>query len=191
MNAISLLKQDHGNVDELFRRFEQAGESAHVEKGRLRDKIIEQLSIHAAIEEQFLYPALRAKLGKEADATVLEALEEHHVAKLSLNELEKLAPAAERFDAKMTVLIESVRHHVEEEEGELFEQLREAFTTEELNELGEQMETAKATAPTRPHPFQPDVPPLNLLLGLPVAVLDKAITTGKEVVGRFVGNGTK
>ena len=191
MNAISLLKQDHGNVDELFNRFEQAGENAHVEKARLRDKIVEQLSIHAAIEEQFLYPALRAKLGKEADATVLEALEEHHVAKLSLNELEKLAPAAERFDAKMTVLIESIRHHVEEEEGELFEQLREAFTTEELNDLGEQMEAAKATAPTRPHPFQPDVPPLNLLLGLPVAVLDKAITTGKEVVGRFVGNGTK
>ena len=190
MNAISLLKQDHGNVDELFRRFEQAGEDAgaEVEKGRLRDKIVEQLSVHAAIEEQFLYPALRAKLGKEADSTVLEALEEHHLAKLSLSELEKLAPGAERFDAKMTVLIESVRHHVEEEERELFEKLREAFTNEELLELGDQMEAAKATAPTRPHPFAPDQPPLNLLIGLPVAVLDRAITTGKEVVGKLVAS---
>lgn len=186
MNALTLLKQDHQNVDSLFERFEKAGPKAHAEKRKVAEKVIEQLSTHAAIEEQLLYPAIRAKLPDE-QSTVLEALEEHHAAKLMLSEIEKLAPTAERFDAKFTVLIENVRHHVKEEEDELFPKVREAFTVQELEELGEAMAKAKQKAPTRPHPFQPDEPPANILLGLPVAVLDRLMTTGKQVVGQTVG----
>ena len=190
MNALTLLKQDHGNVEELFRRFETAGPEDVEELARVRDLVIEQLSKHSVVEEQVFYPAIRAKLGDEQAFTVLEGLEEHHVVKTTLSELEKLAPTHERFRAKFTVLIESVRHHVEEEENDMFPQARDAFSVEELNTMGEQMEAAKKIAPTRAHPLVPDVPPFNVLLGLPIAVLDGAITAGKEAVGRLVaGNG--
>ena len=188
MNALTLLKQDHGNVEELFRRFETAGPEDVEELARVRDLVIEQLSKHAVVEEQVFYPAIRAKLGDEQAFTVLEGLEEHHVVKATLSELEKLAPTHERFRAKFTVLIESVRHHVEEEENDMFPQVRDAFTVEELNTMGEQMEAAKKIAPTRAHPLVPDVPPFNILLGLPIAVLDGAITAGKEAVGRLVAS---
>jgi hemerythrin-like domain-containing protein len=190
MNALTLLKQDHGNVEELFRRFEAADPSDAAELVRVRDKIVEHLSAHAAIEEQVFYPAVRAKLGDVEAFTVLEGLEEHHVVKRTLSELEKLAPANDRFRPKMTVLVESVRHHVEEEENELFEKVRESFTVEELNELGEEMATMKQVAPTRPHPFVPDEPPLNVLIGLPVAIVDRTVSAAKHLVGGFV-NGRK
>jgi hemerythrin-like domain-containing protein len=187
MNALTLLKQDHGNVEELFRRFETAAADDVEELARVRDLVVEQLSRHSAIEEQVFYPEIRARLGAQ-EFTVLEGLEEHHVAKLSLSELEKLAPTHERFRAKFTVLIESVRHHIGEEEDDMFPKVRDAFTVEELNEMGERMEQAKVIAPTRAHPLVPDVPPFNVLLGVPMAVLDGAITAGKEAVGRIVSS---
>lgn len=183
MHTLTLLTQDHHNVDEFFRRFEALGDDDHDEARRVVDLVIEHLSVHAAIEEQIFYPAIRTAV-PDANSTLLEALEEHHVVKWTLSEIEKLTPASERFRAKVTVLIESVRHHVEEEESELFPKVREAMTNEQLMELGEQLEVAKQTAPTRPHPRQPDVPPLNVVLGLPVAILDKALKTGKEVMDR-------
>jgi hemerythrin-like domain-containing protein len=179
MNAISLLKQDHRNVESLFKRFEAAGDDA-LEKRTVVDQVIEQLSIHAEIEEQVLYPAMRQRF--DDDDPVLEALEEHHLAKVSLWELEKLPASSDRFDAKFTVLAENIRHHVEEEEAELFEQLRKAFKANELDEMGDRMEQLKKVVPTRPHPLSPDQPPLNALLGLPVAVLDRVVTTGKGLV---------
>jgi hemerythrin superfamily protein len=181
MNALTLLKQDHNNVDALFTRFEQLGQDDAAEKREVVDKIIEHLAVHAAIEEQVFYPAVREQVEGSNDI-VLEALEEHHVAKLTLSELEKMAPTDERFDAKVRVLIESVRHHATEEEEELFPKVRDALTNEQLNDIGEALDKAKETAPTRPHPFQPDVPPLNVLLGLPVAMLDRAIKTGRDAV---------
>ena len=185
MNALTLLKQDHGNLEELFRRFETADADDAEELLRVRDLVVEHLSRHSAIEEQVFYPAIRERLGAE-EFTVLEGLEEHHLAKLSLHELEKLAPTHERFRAKFTVLIEGTRHHVEEEEDDMFPKVRDAFTVEELNEMGERMEEAKVVAPTRAHPLVPDVPPFNVLLGVPMAVLDGALTAGKEAVGRLV-----
>ena len=181
MNALTLLKQDHSKVQALFERFEKAGDDDHDEKARITEKVIEHLSTHAAIEEQVLYPALRDKL-PEDEFTVLEALEEHHAAKLMLSELEKTPTTHERFDAKFTVLIESVRHHIDEEENDLFSKARDAFTVQELEKLGKALAQAKESAPTRPHPFQPDTPPANIILGLPVAILDRVITTGKRAV---------
>lgn len=188
MNALTLLKQDHQNVDALFSRFEELAKGNGTKaKADVVHKIITQLSIHAEIEEQVFYPAVRAALAdKEIDPTIFEALEEHHAVKVLLSEIEKLAPAHERYDAKVTVMIENVRHHVEEEENELFPKVREAMTVQQLEEMGEAMEQAKKTAPTRPHPLAPDQPPANVLLGLPVAMLDRAVTTGKELVGKVL-----
>jgi hemerythrin-like domain-containing protein len=181
MNAITLLKTDHGNVDALFKQFEALAHDGDLtEKRRIVDHVIEQLSVHASVEEQLLYPALRAKL--DDDFPILEALEEHHVAKVTLAEIEKLSPTHERFDAKVTVMIESVRHHVEEEERDVFEMLRVHFSATELEDLGNAMEAAKKTAPTRPHPMTPDQPPLQTLIAMPAAVIDRMITTGRKAV---------
>jgi hemerythrin-like domain-containing protein len=175
MNAITLLKTDHGNVEALFKQFEALGHGGDpAEKRRVVDHLIEQLSVHASIEEQLLYPALRAAV--DDDFPILEALEEHHVAKAALAEIEKLAPTHERFDAKVTVMIESVRHHVEEEERDLFEMMRVHLTATELDDLGAAMEEAKKTAPTRPHPLSPDQPPLQALIALPMGIVDRVVT---------------
>jgi hypothetical protein len=100
---------------------------------------------------------------------VLESLEEHLIVKWELAALADLDPSDERYDAKVTVLIENVRHHVKEEESEFFPKLRNALRSE-LLELGEALERAKKTAPTRPHPMLPDEPPGNLVAG--AAALD-------------------
>lgn len=157
MDAITLLKQDHKTVDGLFKKFEKAGDNAYKTKGDLADKVIEELSVHAFIEEQVFYPAVREAVPDEED-TVLESLEEHHVVKWLLSELDGMSPEEERFDAKMTVLIESVRHHVEEEETELFPEVRKALGRKKLGEVGAAMEKAKARAPKSPNPRASDTP---------------------------------
>ena len=182
-DAIAVLKQDHREVEQLFKRFEKAGENAHRTKGQLVASIIEALSRHAAIEELVFYPAIRREVPAQESA-VLEALEEHHVVKWLLSELEALDPAAERFDAKATVLIESVRHHVKEEEGELFPKVRQRIERRRLVELGAELRDAKRRAPTHPHPRSPDTPPGNVLVGGAVAVMDKARDVGKRTVDR-------
>lgn len=181
MNALTLLKQDHQNVEGLFRQFEQlADDAAPSDKRRIVDHVIEQLSVHAAIEELHFYPTVRECSG-ETLAAVLEGLEEHHVVKWTLAELARMSPTDERFDAKVKVLSEIVLHHAEEEERDLFPLVRDALTVEQLEKLGETMETAKKTAPTRPHPRLPDTPPGNLIT-LPFAMIDKAVRTGREAV---------
>ncbi|MDC0715118.1 hemerythrin domain-containing protein [Stigmatella sp. ncwal1] len=171
MDAIALLKADHKTVETLFRKFEKAGDSAKKLKRKLVDQIIRELAVHAAIEEVVFYPAVRAKAEK-LEPQVLEALEEHHVAKWLLSELDSLPADAERFDAKVSVLMESIRHHVTEEEEELFPQVRKAFTPRELREMANALTLAKKAAPTRPHPRSPDTPPGNVVAGAVSAVLD-------------------
>ena len=91
MDAITLLKQDHKNVEKLFKRFEKAGDKAYTTKRAIVDSIIEELSEHAAIEEQLFYPVTRATV-PESEAIVLESLEEHHIVKWVLNELTRWPP---------------------------------------------------------------------------------------------------
>jgi hemerythrin superfamily protein len=149
MDAIVLLKDDHKTVEDLFKKFEKAGERAHKEKRRIVEQIVHELTTHAYIEEEIFYPAARAAV-PETEDHVLESVEEHHVVVWMLSELQKLDPEDERYDAKVTVLIENVRHHVEEEEQEWFPKVREAMGRNQLRELGERMEKAKAEAPADP-----------------------------------------
>jgi hemerythrin superfamily protein len=179
MDGITLLRQDHKTVEGLFKKFEKAGDNALKAKREVVDRIIEELAVHAAIEEQVFYPAVREAV-PDAEDTVLEGLEEHHIVKWTLKELEGMDPDHERFDAKVTVLIESVRHHVEEEEGELFPEVRKALGRKRLGEIGEAMEKAKKAAPTRPHPKAPDTPPGNLAAGVVAGAADKARQAGKR-----------
>jgi hemerythrin superfamily protein len=176
MDAITLLKNDHRSVEKLFRRFEQAGENAYAEKRKLVDLIIEELSQHAAIEEQVFYPVARATVPGVEDMA-LESLEEHHIVKWVLSELDGMDPHDVRYEAKVTVLIENVRHHVEEEETELFPKVRDKLGRNDLNDVGEALASAKRVAPTHPHPRSPDTPPGNLVVGAAAGVIDKVSDT--------------
>ena len=183
MDAITMLREDHREVEKLFKRFEKAGPNAHKTKRDLVDRIVEALSVHAAIEEQSFYPAVR-EAAPEVEDTVLESLEEHHIVKWTLSELDGMDPEHERFDAKVTVLIESVRHHVEEEEQEMFPLVRKAIGRKRLQEIGEAMEQTKKLAPTRPHPRAPDTPPGNVVAGPAAAVVDRVRSAGRKAAQR-------
>jgi hemerythrin superfamily protein len=149
MDAIVLLKDDHKTVERLFKDFERAGERAYKTKRTIADKVIKELTVHTWIEEKIFYPAAREAVPQTTDH-VLESVEEHHVVLWMLSELAQLDPKDERFDAKMTVLMENVRHHVEEEEKEWFPQVRSALGRNRLVEIGEQLAAAKPTAPSDP-----------------------------------------
>jgi len=174
-DAIALLKDDHREVEQLFKRFERAGDSAEREKRRLVDSMTAALSKHAAIEEQVLYPWARDTV-KGVDDEVLEAFEEHRIVKWLLTELTTMAPSDERFDARVTVMIELVRHHVKEEESELFPDLRDAAGRTELLELGDRLRAAKRAAPP-----VPDLGPI----GAVGAAVEHARDVGKGVVDRI------
>ncbi|SEO91056.1 hemerythrin domain-containing protein [Actinacidiphila rubida] len=151
-DAIVLLKEDHKAVRKLFRDFEAAGERATKTKSRLVRQIIEELTAHTYIENQVMYPRVR-ELVPEVDGDVLEGYEEHHVADVLCAELALMSPRDERFDAKTTVLIESMNHHMGEEEGEWFPKVRAALGRKELQEIGEELLEAKQKAPRNPaHP---------------------------------------
>ena len=172
MDAITLLRNDHKTVEQLFKRFEKAGDRAYVEKREIVDRIIEELSVHAAIEEQVFYPVARATVSDTEDIA-LESLEEHHIVKWLLSELDGMDPKHERFDAKVTVLMENVRHHVEEEQDEFFPKVRDELGRTALADLGQAMADAKKSAPTHPHPRAPDVPPGNSVVGAIAGVVDR------------------
>jgi len=197
MDAIAILDRDHREVERLFRQFEKLTERAQKSKQKIVLQIIRELAIHAAVEEMLFYPAVRTaalkantRALKEAADTVLESLEEHHVVKWTLSELEKMKPEDERYDAKVTVLMESVRHHVEEEREELFPKARKLLGNDALQQLGEQIQRAKKFAPTRPHPRAPDEPPGNLVPAIVAAITDRAKDLLRDGVARMSRRGS-
>jgi len=139
MDAIVKLREDHKRVESLFKKLEKDDLTVVPE-------ICSALTLHAQIEERIFYPAVRAEVEDTLD-DVLEAEEEHHVVKVLVSELESLDPSDETYKAKATVLMELVRHHVEEEEGEMFPEVRHALGRKRLAEIGEEMEAVTATAP--------------------------------------------
>jgi hemerythrin superfamily protein len=148
-DAIVMLKEDHKAVKALFRKFEQASDEATATKARLVDEIIEALTVHTYIENEGMYPAVRRAL-PDLESDILESLEEHHVADVLCMELSMLSLENDHFDAKASVLIESVSHHIEEEEEEWFPKVREGMGRNQLQELGAQLLELKKSAPRRP-----------------------------------------
>ena len=134
MDAIALLKADHEKVDALFAQLEETTERAEKTREELFTKLKQELDLHAHVEEKIFYPAL-----KEAEETrdiTMEALQEHHVVKVLLRELDAMEVTSETWTAKVKVLKENVEHHVEEEEGEMFKKARNVLSAEQLEELG-------------------------------------------------------
>ncbi|HEY0940880.1 MAG TPA: hemerythrin domain-containing protein [Steroidobacter sp.] len=133
-DAIALLKQDHRTVEALFDEFEDADES---EQAALATRICQMLTVHAQIEEELLYPQAREAFGEEEDEMVYEAEIEHASAKELIAKIEASTPEDPEFKPLVTVLSEYVKHHVKEEEKELFPALKD--TEVDLKEMGTQL----------------------------------------------------
>ena len=147
-DAIVILRADHKEVRALFSEFEKAS-TTKPRKGTIVKKVIELLTVHTYIENEVMYPEVR-RLLPDLEDDILESYEEHHVADVLVMELAALKPGDERFDAKTTVLIENVRHHMQEEEQDWFPKVREGLSRTQLRELGDLLLVAKKRAPHSP-----------------------------------------
>jgi hemerythrin superfamily protein len=170
MNAVDLITRDHRAVEKLFATFE--GTESGDKREEVLAEIIRELSIHAALEEAYLYPLVGESV-EGGEALVEEGEKEHQKVKEVLGRLDgKLDKAHTKEVAEMVARLQrDVEHHVEEEEGEVLPKLQESVTKTRLDELGREMAKAKESMPTRPHPNQP---PATELTGKANATLDKA-----------------
>lgn len=136
MNALELLESQHRDVEDTFAQIEATGDSDA--KTRTFEKLADSLAIHASIEEHQFYPAVKAK---GQDELVLESLEEHLAVKRVIADLMRIDGNDETFDAKIKFLKELVLTHVKEEESQLFPEVQKLFDDDQLEELGEEMES--------------------------------------------------
>jgi hemerythrin superfamily protein len=182
-DAITLLKADHRRVDALFDQIlATTGFEIADRKGALLREITAELSRHAAVEEQFLYPTIRTALPEGRDLE-REAVDEHQQIKDTLHALRRLDPTSAEFDDRVKALVETVRHHVGEEEGDLLPRLAASVGEGRLRSIGIAMRTAKHVAPTRPHRHSPNRPPGNLVVGPLAGILDR----GRDLAGGVAG----
>ena len=137
--AIELLKSDHRRVQDLFEEYETAGGDDKISIGH---KIMKELDIHAAIEEEIFYPAFKEKAGKQGEDMVTEALEEHQAVKTALKELKAMEPDEDSFESTFHDMIHDVMHHVTQEESEMLP-LAEEVLGDALEELGTEMQRRK------------------------------------------------
>ena len=138
-DAIELLKQDHDKVEKAFKQFEKMDREDEEACAELVRTVCEDLKVHTTLEEEIFYPAARDAI--DDDDILNEAAVEHETAKMLIEQLENMQPDDPNYHATFTVLGEYVRHHVKEEESEMFPQVKK--TDLDLEALGEQMRARK------------------------------------------------
>ncbi|MPZ72376.1 MAG: hemerythrin domain-containing protein [Nitriliruptorales bacterium] len=173
-DAVDVLVQDHREVEELFSRYERAANAD--ERGKIVHAVIHELAVHGEIEELLFYPRVRTSL-PDGDALADEAVDEHLEIKKALNDLDKMTARDDGFEPRMRELMAEVRHHVEEEENDMFPRIRDAIDREPLEQLGNSLQAVKKFVPTRPHPGAPTGPAGKLATAPPVALVDRVRDT--------------
>lgn len=138
-DAIALLTADHKKVKDLFEQFEGLSDRSKVNKKKIADQICMELTVHAQVEEEIFYPAVRKPI--KDDDLMDEAVVEHASAKDLIAQISEMDPGDDLYDAKVKVLSEQIDHHVEEEEGEMFPKVRKSGV--DLDALGQQMAARK------------------------------------------------
>ncbi|MFG2099433.1 hemerythrin [Micromonospora sp. S4605] len=170
-DVVDVLTADHREVETLFVELEtRQGTPEH--RRQLADVVIAELVRHAVAEEMYVYPLARKAL-PDGDQLAEHEISEHADAERTMKELESLDPSDPRFDPLLAHLTSTIRHHVQDEESDLFPRLRAAVAREELVELAGKVTAAKKAAPTRPHPAAPDHPPANRLLNPGTGLVDR------------------
>lgn len=139
VNAFDLLEQDHREVEEWFDEYDELKDSEEDRKAELAEKICLALSVHSRIEEEIFYP--RAREATKDDDLIDESLVEHATVKNLIGEIEEMDVGEELYDAKIRVLGEMVKHHIREEEEELFPELQSAKM--DLDAVGKELAERK------------------------------------------------
>lgn len=170
-DLVDILIQDHRDVESAFGEYERGGLLPE-QRRDLVDHIITELVRHSVAEEQYLYPAARKELS-DGDRIADHEIQEHFEAESVMKEIEGLDAESEDFDRLVRQLIDDIRHHVTEEERDLFPRLRKACSEQDLRELGDKIVQAKRSAPTRPHPSAPDKPPANFVMDPGAGMIDR------------------
>jgi hemerythrin superfamily protein len=141
MNVIKLLKTDHDTVKTLFDKFDKAAESSYDRKAEIFEQVRRELLVHSQAEEEIFYPAIKAiEGGREL---IVEALKEHKEVDELLTQISRLEPKDPKFTEKVEILMDNVDHHVEEEEGQIFQFAEENCPKEQLESLGIEIQERK------------------------------------------------
>jgi hemerythrin superfamily protein len=144
MNALTLLQEDHVRIKKLLAEGESTTERGEKTRTELFGRLKATMVAHESMEEQVLYPALKAH--PKAKELTLEAYQEHHVVDLVFEELERTPVTDERWGAKFTVAKENIEHHIEEEETDMFKKCRQIFSSDELEQMGSKMAEIQSLA---------------------------------------------
>jgi hypothetical protein len=181
-DVIEVLEHDHREVEEMFGELESLRGAATEEARARRKEVTEQVTIelvrHSVAEEVLVYPQVERKVSAEEAE---HAREEHAEAEETLQRLEKLDADDPAFDDELATLMAEIRHHIEDEEGEMFAHMREVIDAEELRKLGARVEAFKKVAPTRPHPHVPNTALARTAAGPAASLFDRMrdLATGR------------
>jgi hemerythrin-like domain-containing protein len=181
-DVIEVLEHDHREVEEMFTELESLRGATSEEQKERRKAVAEQVTIelvrHSVAEEVLVYPEVERKVSAEE---VEHAREEHAEAEETLQRLEKLDADDPAFDDELATLMAEIRHHIEDEEGEMFAHMRQVIDEDELRKLGARVEAFKKVAPTRPHPNVPNTPLPRLAAGPAASLFDRMrdLATGR------------
>jgi hypothetical protein len=181
-DVIEVLEHDHREVEQMFAELESLRGAATDEATSRRKTLTEQVTIelvrHSVAEEVLVYPRVAAKVSEEEAE---HARKEHAEAEETLHRLENLDADAPEFDDELATLMKEIRHHIEDEEGEMFAHMRQAIDADELRKLGASVEAFKKVAPTRPHPNVPNEPLPRIAAGPAASLFDRMrdLATGR------------
>jgi len=181
-DVIEILEHDHREVEEMFTELESLRGASTDEARSRRKELTEQVTIelvrHSVAEEILVYPKVEKKVSAEE---VEHARKEHAEAEETLHRLEKLDPDDPAFDDELGTLMGEIRHHIEDEEGEMFAHMRQVMAEDELRSMGARVEAFKKVAPTRPHPNVPNEALPRMAAGPAASLFDRMrdLATGR------------
>ena len=181
-DVIEILEHDHREVEQMFSELEALrGASTDEAKSRRKDlteRVTIELVRHSVAEEVLVYPKVEDKVSADQAE---HAREEHAEAEEAMHRLEKLDADDPRFDDELATLMAEIRHHIEDEEGQMFASMRQAIDADELRNLGARVEGFKKIAPTRPHPNVPNEPLPRMAAGPAASLFDRMrdLATGR------------
>ena len=173
-DVIEILEQDHREVEEMFAELEAlrgaSTDDAKARRKELADQATIELVRHSVAEEVLVYPQVEDKVSAEEAE---HAREEHAEAEVTLQRLEKLDADDPAFDEELATLMAEVRHHIADEEGQMFAHMQQVIDADELRKLGGRVEAFKKVAPTRPHPNVPNEPGSRMAAGPAASLFDR------------------
>jgi hemerythrin-like domain-containing protein len=181
-DVIEILEHDHREVEQMFAELESlrgaSTEEAQSRRKDLADQVTIELVRHSVAEEVLVYPEVERKVSAEEAE---HAREEHAEAEETLQRLEKLDADDPAFDAELATLMEEIRHHIADEEGRMFADMRRSLDPDELRKLGSRVEAFKKVAPTRPHPHVPNEALPRMAAGPAASLFDRMrdLATGR------------